>query len=91
MQSREKVLGLRTWLVSMKPEDESSAQMLQILVAISPLLARAIPEDSSELDRYLRMAAWAAARCRSDDAPALAVFELVDGKWEMVDPAGGEQ
>ncbi|HWW67194.1 MAG TPA: hypothetical protein VNY83_04365 [Solirubrobacterales bacterium] len=90
MDSREKVLRLREWLLSLKPEDESSAQMLQILVAMSPLLVKAIPDDAAELDRYLRAAAWGAAQCRSDDAPKLGLFEVVDGEWQMVDLAKEE-
>jgi hypothetical protein len=85
--SREKVLRLKSWLFSLKPEDESSAQMLQLLVAGSPLLVKAIPEDPAELDRYLRMIAWASVQCRSDDAPKLGLFELEDGEWRAVDLA----
>jgi hypothetical protein len=85
LTSREKVLRLKDWLYGLKPEDESSAQMLQLLVAGSPLLMKAIPDDPLELDRYLRMIAWASVRCRSDDAAELGVFELVDGKWEPVE------
>lgn len=84
MNSREKVLAMRQRLLSLKPEDESSAQQLQILAAISPLLVKAIPDDSIELDGYLRTIAWGAAQCRSDDAPTLGVFELVDGAWVQV-------
>jgi hypothetical protein len=87
VDSREKVLGLRKRLIALKPEDESSAQMLQILAAISPLLARALPDDTAELDRYLQMIAWGAAQCRSDDAPKLALFEWIDGGWAAVDLA----
>jgi hypothetical protein len=87
MDSREKVLALRRRLVSLKPEDEGSAQMLQILVAISPLLAKALPSDPAELDGYLRMLAWGAAQCRSDDAPLLGLFEweLPAGVWRALD------
>ena len=88
MDSREKVLRLKGWLLSLSPEDESSAQQLQILAALAPLLVKAIPDDPSELDGYLRMIAWGAARCRSDGAPALGVFEAVEGGWRAVDLSG---
>ena len=84
MDSREKVLGLRKWLLGLKPEDEASVQQLQVLIAISPLILKVVPDDAAELDRYLKMVAWAAAQCRSDDAPALGLFELVDGEWQRV-------
>ncbi|MDX6609019.1 MAG: hypothetical protein QOF85_944 [Solirubrobacterales bacterium] len=85
MTSREKVLALRQRLVSLKPEDESSAQMLQVLMAISPLLVKALPDDPAELDRYLRMIAWGAAQCRSDDAPRLGLFEWDGEQWQAVE------
>jgi hypothetical protein len=85
MNSREKVLAMRQRLLSLKPEDESSAQQLQILAAISPLLVKAIPDDSIELDGYLRTIAWGAAQCRSDDAPQVAVFEWDGECWQRVE------
>jgi hypothetical protein len=90
VDSRGKVLRLRGWLLSLRPEDESSAQMLQIMVAMSPLLIKAIPDDPAELDGYLRTISWASAQCRSDDAPRLGLFEEVDGEWQAVDLAKEE-
>lgn len=85
MTSREKVLALRRWLLSLQPGDEETAQQAQILAAISPLLVKALPEDPAEVDRLLRLISWGAAQCRSDDAPALGLFELVDGEWKRVE------
>jgi hypothetical protein len=79
---------MRRRLLSLRPEDESSAQMLQLLVAISPLLTKAIPEDPAELDGYLRTVAWAAAKCRSDDAPALGIFDWDGEQWQPVEVGG---
>ena len=98
MNSREKVLRLRRWLVSRKPEDEGSAQLLQLLASISPALARMLPEDPAEIDRYLRTVAFGAVICRSDDAPLLRLHEWDGEKWVPVefeeeaagDPAGEE-
>lgn len=90
MNSREKVLGLRKRLLELKPEDEGSAQQLQMLAAISPMLLRALPEDPAEIDRFLRIIAWGAAQCRSDDSAELGVFELEDGGWRRVDLAAEE-
>ena len=84
MDSREKVLGLRQRLLELRPEDESSAGMLQILGAISPLLVKALPDDPAELDRYLRTISWGAAQCRSDDAPRLGLFEWDGEAWQPV-------
>lgn len=88
MDSREKVLNLRSWLGELRPGDEEEAQQLQILATLAPLAMRAMPADPAELDRYLRTAAWAAVRCRSDDAPALGLFELQDGEWVPVEVEG---
>ncbi|MFI4950660.1 MAG: hypothetical protein ACHP7A_06445 [Caulobacterales bacterium] len=85
MNAREKVLRLKSWLLSMKPEDEETAQQLQILASLSPLLMKAIPDDPAEVDRYLQMIAWATVRCRSDDAPRIELFELVEGEWSPVE------
>lgn len=96
MNSREKVLGLKEWLLSLEPEDEETAQQLQIAASLAPVAVKAIPNDPVEVDRYLRIVAWAAAKCRSDDAPALGVFELVEGdhpddpaRWEPVEMDDG--
>jgi hypothetical protein len=75
MTSREKVLGLRARLRTLTPEDEGTAQQLQVLMAIAPLLAQAVPEDPAELDRLLEALARGALSCRSDDAPTQQVFE----------------
>lgn len=88
MTSREKVLALRQRLLSLRPEDESSAQMLQVLAVLSPLLVRALPEDPAELDGYLRTIAWGSAQCRSDEAPPLGLFEFLDGEWRPVEVEG---
>lgn len=85
MTSREKVLGMRQRLLALKPEDESSAQQLQMLAAFSPLLVKALPADPAELDSYLRTIAWGAAQCRSDDAPPVGVFEWDGEQWQRVD------
>ncbi len=85
MSSREKVLALRRRLLELKPEDESSAQMLQVLAALSPLLLKALPSDPAELDRYLRMIAWGSAQCRSDDAAPLGLFEWSGAEWRQVE------
>lgn len=90
MDSRQKVFKLREYLRTLTPEDERDAQMLQILIAITPLLAKAIPEDPQELDSYLRTIAVGAAMCRSDDARELGVFELhldgdCEGAWHRVE------
>jgi hypothetical protein len=85
MDSREKVARARHWLFKQKPEDEGSAQNLQALAAIMPLVVRAIPDDAAELDHYLRTIATACAACRSDDARPLGVFELIDGEWHRVE------
>jgi hypothetical protein len=85
VDSREKVLGLKSWLLSLNPEDEAQAQQLQILASFSPLFMKALPEDSEEVDRYLKMISWATVKCRSDDAPALGLFELVEGEWQPVE------
>lgn len=85
MDSRAKVLKLRDRLRSLKPEDEESAQQLQTLLAISPLLVKALPANPAELDRYLRTIAWGAAQCRSDDAPALGLFEWDGEQWQKVE------
>lgn len=84
MTSREKILHLKDWLLSRRPEDEETAQQLQTAASFAPLFVRALPEDPEEVDGYLRLVAWAAAECRSDDATPLGVFELVDGKWKQV-------
>jgi hypothetical protein len=88
VDSREKVQHLREWLRELRPEDEATAQQLQILVALAPALMKALPEDPAELDRYLRTAAWAAVRCRSDEAPAIGLFELEAGEWRPVEVEG---
>jgi hypothetical protein len=85
VNSREKVLQLRQRLLQLKPEDEGSAQQLQVLAALTPMLARAIPEDPAELDGYLRTIAWGAAQCRSDDAPPLGLFEWDGSSWQRVE------
>lgn len=85
MNSREKVLQLRQRLLELKPEDEASAQQLQILAALAPMLVRAIPDDPAELDGYLRTIAWGAAQCRSDEAPPLALFEWDGAAWQRVE------
>lgn len=85
MTSREKVLAMRRRLRTLQPEDESSAQQLQILAAISPLLVKALPADPVELDGYLRTIAWGAVQCRSDDAPAVGVFEWDGEEWRRVE------
>jgi hypothetical protein len=85
VDAREKVLNLRRWLLSQQPADEEVAQQAQVLSAISPLLVRALPDDPAEVDRLLRLISWGAAQCRSDDAPALGLFELVDGEWRRVE------
>jgi hypothetical protein len=87
MDSREKVLHLKDYLLSLTPEDEEMAQQLQLAASFAPVVVKLIPQDPVEVDRYLRMTAWAAAKCRSDDAPALGVFELVDGEWVPVEVA----
>lgn len=89
MNSIEKVTGLKDWLLSQAPEDEEAAQRLQLAASFAPLLVKAIPDDPVELDRYLRMVAWAAKNCRSDDAAELGVFELVDGEWQAVEMVAG--
>lgn len=91
MDSREKVFALRNWLRGVEPDDEASAQQLQMLIALLPLVTKAVPEDPEELDRYLRMVSWGSAQCRSDDAPALGVFELLEGEWVKVDLAAEEE
>lgn len=85
MDSREKVQQMRQRLLALEPEDEASAQQLQILASLTPLLLRMMPTDSAELDGYLRTIAWGAARCRSDDAPALGIFEWDGGSWQPID------
>lgn len=86
MNSIEKVGRLRQRLYQLQPEDESSAQALQLLVAFSPALMKLLPSDPAELDRYLRTVAWAALQCRSDDAPdALQVFEWVGDVWQPLE------
>lgn len=85
MTSREKVLQLRQRLLQLKPEDEASAQQLQILAALAPMLVRAIPDDPVELDGYLRTIAWGAAQCRSDEAPPLGLFEWDGAAWQRVE------
>lgn len=85
MDSREKVLRLRQRLLELKPEDEATAQQLQMLAAISPLLVKALPDDPAELDRYLRTISWGAAQCRSDDAPPLGLFEWDGQQWQQVE------
>lgn len=85
MDSREKVLALKEWLLSQRPEDEQSAQQLQLAVGFLPLFMKLLPNDPVEVDRYLRMIAWGATSCRSDDAPKLGLFELVDGEWVPVE------
>lgn len=89
MTSVEKVARLKDWLLSLRPEDEEAAQRLQIAASVAPLFVKAIPNDPLELDGYLRMVAWAAKECRSDDAAELGVFELVDGEWVPVEVAIG--
>lgn len=86
MDAREKVLGLKSWLLSLKPPDEETAQQLQLLASLAPLFMRALPDDAAEVDHYLRMVAWAAARCRSDEAARIGVFELNgEGNWQPVE------
>jgi hypothetical protein len=75
--------------MELKPEDEDSARQLQVLAAITPMLARALPEESGELDRYLRTIAWGAASCRSDDAPPVGVFEWDGERWQRVELESG--
>jgi hypothetical protein len=82
--SREKVLALKGWLLSQRPEDEETAQQLQLAASFAPLFVKLLPTDPEEVDRYLRLCAAAAARCRSDDAAPIGVFELVDGEWQEV-------
>lgn len=76
---------MRERLMALEPEDEASAQGLQAIAGLSPLLVRMLPTDSEEIDRYLRFIAAGAAFCRSDGAPALAVFEAHEGEWRKVE------
>lgn len=84
MDSREKVLALIGRVRGAGAQNEEQALVLQGLVAMAPLLVRLLPEDPAELDDYLRTIATFAAAQRSDDAPALGIFELVDGAWQPV-------
>jgi hypothetical protein len=88
VDSREKVLNLRHWLGELRPGDEEEAQQLQLLATLAPLALRVMPSDPADLDRYLRTAAWGAVKCRSDDAPALGLFELEEGEWVPVEVEG---
>jgi hypothetical protein len=85
VNSIEKVGRLRQRLYQLQPEDESSAQALQLLVAFSPALVKLLPSDPAELDRYLRTVAWAALQCRSDDAQRLGLFEWDGEAWQPVE------
>lgn len=85
MNSVEKVERLKSYLLSLTPEDEETAQRLQLAATFAPLIVKAIPNDPVELDGYLRMVAWAAKECLSDDAGELGVFELVDGEWKPLE------
>jgi len=87
LTSREKVLRLRERVLALKPEDEESAQMLQIGAGLMPLVVKALPDDPEQLDRYLEVIAAGAAACRSDDAPVLALHRWNEslGAWEEVE------
>lgn len=85
MDSREKVLSLRDRARALRPEDEASAQALQILIGLLPLLTRLLPSDPAELDRYLRTIAWMAVQCRSDDAPVVRLYEWHGERWEPIE------
>ena len=85
MDSREKVLHLRDRARALRPEDEASAQALQMLIGILPLLTRLLPSDPAELDRYLRTIAWMSVQCRSDDAPVLRLYEWHGEQWEPIE------
>jgi hypothetical protein len=85
LNAREKVLALKAWLLSLKPEDEESAQQLQLLASFAPLFIKALPDDPAEVDRYLRMIAWAVVKCRGDESTELGLFELVDGEWRPLE------
>lgn len=85
MNSLEKVRKLRGRLGELKPEDEASAQGLQLLTVFAPVILKLLPNDPVELDRYLKTIAWAAVNCRSDDAPVLGLFE-----WEADPQAEAE-
>jgi len=91
MTSREKLIELKGWLQSLKPEGEEQALQLQWIAGLLPLAWKMLPADPAEIDRYLRIGAWGMTRCRSDEAPRLALFELVEGRpgeppeWKEVD------
>lgn len=97
LNALEKVVALKDWLLSLKPENEEQAQQLQWLAALMPLAVKWMPTDPAEVDHYLRLAAWAIVRCRSDDAPALGLYELVDGvsggrpSWRSVEIEVGSE
>lgn len=84
MTSREKILAYRQRLIELKPEDEKSARDLQLLIGLSPMLLRLLPEEAGEIDRYLKFIAVGAAACRSDEAAKVGVFEYTDDGWKAV-------
>jgi len=88
MDSREKVLRLREVLQQHRPEDEESARALQTLSSIVvPLVARFLPSDPAELDRYLATVAKGAISCRSDGAAVLQVhlWDADAQEWRLLE------
>lgn len=86
MTSHEKILAARDRLLALAPEDEKTAQQLQLLGMIVPLIQRFLPDDPAELDSYLATIAAGALSCRSDGAEPMRVWKLTeDGTaWQEV-------
>lgn len=80
----EKVRQLRTFLLKQKPEDEETAQALQLFVAFSPAVMGMLPDDPAVLDTQLAQIATWALECRGDEAPTLAIHQWneAEDKWE---------
>ena len=58
--------------------------MLQVLVAFSPLLMKALPADPAQLDHFLEQGGLAALTCRSDDAAPISIQRYEHGEWVPV-------
>ena len=88
MDSREKVLHLRDRARALRPEDEASAQALQMLIGILPLLTRLLPSGPAELRPLPAHDRLDVVQCRSDDAQVLRLYEWHGEQWEPIEMEG---
>jgi hypothetical protein len=90
MNSIEKLAKFQADLTQSEPDDEQSAQLMQLAQMVGPFLGPMLPEDPAELDGYLlKLSAWMLGQRSDDVTPAARVAVLeVDGevqKWRVLD------